>query len=164
MAQKQLLEACHSSGKSVAFSCFGSIRSTISTIDARRKNVTRYDRPKKLGAASHLWVRMHMQFGFQVLLHVPFFFSNSISAIDLLIEFEPSELQFGISRVVWRRKFETINSRYWFKSGSNWLCSAAYFRMRNHFLTEIKPSELEFGISRNVWRRKFETINSIYWF
>ena len=111
MAQKQLLEACHSSGKSVAFSCFGSIRLTISTIDARRKNVNRYDRPKKLRAASHLWVRMHMQFGFQVLLHVPFFFSNSISAIDLLTEFKPSELQFGISRVVWRRKFETINSR-----------------------------------------------------
>ena len=56
MVQKQFLEACHSSGKSVAFSCFGSIKSTISTIDARRKNVSRYDRAKKLRAVSHLWV------------------------------------------------------------------------------------------------------------
>ena len=70
-----------------------------------RKKVNRYERPKKLLAASHLWVRMHMLSVFQVLLHVPFFFSSSISAIGLLNEFEPSEPKIGISRIVWRRKF-----------------------------------------------------------
>ena len=39
-----------------------------------RKDVNRYDRPKKLQATSHLWVRMHMQPGFQVVPHVPFSF------------------------------------------------------------------------------------------
>ena len=35
----------------------------------RRKNVNRYDRPKKLHEASHLWVRKHMQYGFGGCLH-----------------------------------------------------------------------------------------------
>ena len=42
-----------------------------------RKDVNRYDRPKKLQATSHLWVRMHMQFGFQVLcMYHAFFFQK----------------------------------------------------------------------------------------
>ena len=77
-----------------------------------RKKVNRYKRPKKLFAVSHLWVRIHMLFVFQVLLHVPSFFSSSISAIGLLNEFEPSEPEIGTSRIVWRRKFDTIHSEF----------------------------------------------------
>ena len=41
---------------------------------AVEKDENRYDRPKKLQANSHLWVCMHMQFGFWVVLHWPLFF------------------------------------------------------------------------------------------
>ena len=44
------------------------------------KKDNRYDRPKKLQANSHLWVSMHMQFGFRVILHLPLFFSRSTSS------------------------------------------------------------------------------------
>ena len=43
-------------------------------------NDNRYDRPKKLQTNSHLWVSMHMQFGFRVVLHLPLFFSRSASS------------------------------------------------------------------------------------
>ena len=43
------------------------------------KNINRYDPPKKQQATSHLWVTMHMPFGFQVVLHVPFFFCSDAS-------------------------------------------------------------------------------------
>ena len=49
-----------------------------------RKNVHRYDRLKKLQAASHLWVRMHMHVGFQAFLHVSFAFPDVLQEIALL--------------------------------------------------------------------------------
>ena len=72
-----------------------------------------------------------------------------------LTEIKPSELDSDISRIVWRRKLETIHSNC-----SNWLYSASWFRERSHLLTEIKPSQLNSGISKIVWRRKLETIHS----
>ena len=72
-----------------------------------------------------------------------------------LTEVKPSELDSGMSRIVERRKLDTIHS-----SCSNWLYSASFFQARSHFLTKIKPSELDSGISRIVWRRKFETFHS----
>ena len=44
------------------------------------KNDNRYDRPKKLQANLHLWVGMHIQFGFRFVLHLPLFFSRSTSS------------------------------------------------------------------------------------
>ena len=38
---------------------------------------------------------------------------------DFLTEIKPSELESDISRIEWRRKFETIHSRHWFKNCSN---------------------------------------------
>ena len=61
------------------------------------KTSNRYDRPKNLQTDSRLWVGMHMHPGFEVVLHVPFFFSSSISAIGFLTELKPSELETGIS-------------------------------------------------------------------
>ena len=43
-------------------------------------NNNRYDRPKKLQTNSHLWVNMHMQFGFWVILHLTLFFSRVTSS------------------------------------------------------------------------------------
>ena len=62
-----------------------------------RKTCNDNDRPKNLQTDSHLWVGMHMHPGSQVVLHVPFFFSSSISAISFLTELKPSELETGIS-------------------------------------------------------------------
>ena len=115
-----------------------------------RRKINRYEWPKKLLAAFHLWVRMQMMFVFQVLLHVPFFFSRSFSAISLLNEFKPSEPEIGISRIVWRRKFDRIHSaqlvqnefavRHAFeKEGAFWLKS----NLQSQNLTSRESNEEE---------------------
>ena len=52
---------------------------------------------------------------FQVVLHVPIFFSSSTSVIGLLTEFKPSELVSGSSRVVekkfWKQFIQEIGSK-----------------------------------------------------
>ena len=55
-----------------------------------------------------------------------------------LTEIKPSELESDISRIEWRRKFETIHSRHWFKNCSNWICAASCFRERIGFWLKSK--------------------------
>ena len=53
---------------------------------------------------SHLWVRMHMQFGFRFILHVPFFFSRSFSgnySSLLCRSFSVRHLQNRLGKKIW---------------------------------------------------------------
>ena len=78
-------------------------------------NDNRYDRPKKLQTNSHLWVSMHMQFGFRVVLHLPLFFSRSASSNRSSVLCR----NFSVWHFVNRTKFQTINSRNWLKNASS---------------------------------------------
>ena len=69
----------------------------------------------------------------------------------------------GISRIEWRRKFESNHSRICSKSCSNSICSPSCFRERNHFLTEIKPSELQIWhlenrMNKKIWHNSFKKL------
>ena len=64
-----------------------------------------------------------------------------------LIEFKPLQLEPGNSRNAWRRKFERISSRNYFKSTSNRLCTAPYLWERSYFLLKINlQSSIFFSI------------------
>ena len=65
---------------SIAFECQKKVGLASHRYHGRKK-VNRYERAKKLQTASHLWVSMHMQFGFRVVLHLPFSFSRRVQAI-----------------------------------------------------------------------------------
>ena len=120
---------------------------------------------------------MHMQFLFRAWIlisricskdfwnwiwNVSWFWQRSRFLIEINQTFRAAPKS-GISRIEWRRKFESNHSRICSKSCSNWICSASCFRERNHFLTEIKPSELQIWHLENrtekkIWQNSFKNL------